>query len=159
MSEPVDIKNVPKDVDDNLAVRVYNPLGEQFECNFGGKPFTLKPGANVLPEPIARHLAKHLALKICREQTNEFLQSAFPGLDEIGREKWRINTSHTISPGEWFKIRDLLLSGLDQEPKITKVPETEAKAKLRGVREAKKVRGAKEKEQAEEEEAKEKEEK
>ena len=146
MAELTPLKDVPKDADENLVVRVYNPLSEDFVGKFGGKEFILTPGATLFPQPIARHLAKHLAQKICRDQLTELLINAFPGLDEAGRENWRMQRNIKITPKEWFKVRDILLSGLDEDLYSKDIPETDAQRKLRGIREAKKARRSREEE-------------
>lgn len=67
MSQTVPLSKVPKDVNDLLAKRVYNPMKVDFTHKFDGKAITIKAGESYdCAENVAVHLAKHLARRIVK---------------------------------------------------------------------------------------------
>lgn len=142
MAEYTEVSKIPKDFDDEKSIGVYNPLEEDFHCKFGGKDKVLKAGEKtVLPEHVAYHLAKHLADKILREDMNEFLQEKFKGLDDNGREKWRVNEQQTITKPELMAVRDqLLFDPAELTKKEVKKPETKLGKVAKGLKAKKKAK-------------------
>jgi len=126
MAEFTPLEKIPFDNDPNRVKGVFNPTIEDFECLYGGKPQTLKSGEKkILPEPLANHIAKHLADKICRMKNLELLQEKFEGLDDNGREKWRINEQNIITRNDLTEVKNALL--FDSEvgiAPVVKMPET-----------------------------------
>ncbi|MEK7578727.1 MAG: hypothetical protein AAB456_03375 [Patescibacteria group bacterium] len=118
------LDQVPKDFDPNKTLGVLNPMSENFEVLYGGKPQTLKPGEKkILPEPLANHVAYHLADKICRHKNIELLQVKFKGLDESGREKWRINEQILYNKQDIESVKKCLLFSVDSVVSGQSVPE------------------------------------
>lgn len=110
MAEFTPIEKIPVDFDSTKVKGVFNPLKEQFTCLFAGKVIALESGEQkILPEHVANHVAKHLADKICRDRQTELLQEKFTGLDDMGREKWRVNEQHLVTRADIKSVKDALL--------------------------------------------------
>ena len=104
------LENIPLDYDPTKVKGVFNPMVEDFKCLYAGKDMTLKSSeASICTEPVANHLAKHLADKICREKNIELLQEKHEGLDDAGREKWRTNEQHLVTRDDVKKVAGALL--------------------------------------------------
>jgi hypothetical protein len=151
MAEYTEISKIPKDFDDEKSVGVFNPLEEDFHCLFGGKDRVLKAGEKtILPEHVAYHLAKHLADKILRDDMVGYLKEKFPGLDDNGREKWRINEQQTVTKNELMELRNKLVFPVEEmATKEVVKPETKlgtvAKT-LKAKKQAKRVKKTEDKE-------------
>jgi len=65
-AEIIDIKNVPPDPNTGLMpTKIYNPLGEEFWFKWDGIDYSIPAkSSKEFPEFMARHAAKHLAMKI-----------------------------------------------------------------------------------------------
>lgn len=67
MSDIIEIEQVPQSPNTSFdLIWVYNPLNEDFTHSHAGRPYTLKAKERKqFPEFLGRHLAKHLAKRIC----------------------------------------------------------------------------------------------
>jgi len=64
MSDAIPIKSVKKDYNPNKVVNLTNPFKESFSHDFDGERFTVPGNTTVqYPEPLACHLAHHMAKK------------------------------------------------------------------------------------------------
>ena len=150
----VPLEEITPNFSKDKVLGVMNPMKEDFEVLYGGKPQVLKSGEKkILPEPLANHIAKHLADKICRNQSNALLQEKFEGLDETGREKWKINDKIMISKNDINEVKKCLVFDAEQvvnggvAPE-TKMPETRFDAPLH-MEKARKQKGKKKEEEKE----------
>lgn len=128
MPKATSLSEVPKDFEPNKVKGVYNPTKEDITIKYGGVPFVVKAGEYAIhPEPLAYHLAKHIAIFIQNKGLNEFLLDNYPGLTEQGREKWKVNTTHFVSKQDILELRDKLV--FDHKIGEAKPPMDEAKPK------------------------------
>ena len=64
MAELTPIDQVPKTYDPDRVVYLTNPFKEDFIHGYKGRPVTVEAEECVhMPEPKARHLAKHMAIQ------------------------------------------------------------------------------------------------
>ncbi len=135
-SNVVTLDQVPKDFDPEVVKGVYNPLNVEFSVLFGGKEVVLGPGEyKPFPETKAVHIAKHLAKKILTSGMNDFLLKNFPGMDEMGREKWKMNMKTFYTKQDVVQLATQLVFDFELGEPLPAKKELEHKFKERMVSE------------------------
>lgn len=115
MAKNTPISEVPPTFSPTGVKGLYNPYNEDFVFKFAGKEIVAPAGvATAFPEAVAAHGAKHLAKKIMMNTVNNFLLEQFPGLDEQGREKWRVNAKHYVTREDVESLTAQLLVDVSQ---------------------------------------------
>jgi len=148
MRKTIDISQVPKDFDESEVLGVRNPLEEDFTHKFGGIDFIVPAKSQVLyPSPVANHLAKHLAQRICQTELYGFLKQEFEGFTETGLEKWRVEDKYKLTKEDIFEVKKVLLFSPNKGEKASEVVPEGKMGKLK--KQAKKAREAKEEAKAE----------
>ena len=110
MAKFIPIEAVPRDFDADKPKGLFNPLKVPFTHSYAGKSITVQPGQFFsTTEPIAFHLAKHLAEKILHEGLNQELLEQFPGDTEQGRPKWKVQQNKFISKTDLLELRNQLV--------------------------------------------------
>ncbi len=114
MAKFIPIEAVPKDFDADKVKGLFNPLKVPFVHTYAGKVITVPAGEFLsTTEPIAFHLAKHLAEKILHEGLNESLIEQFPGDTEQGRPKWKVQSNKFIAKKDVFALRNQLVFDIE----------------------------------------------
>lgn len=104
------VDQIPADFPSDEQKGVFNPLDEDFRFLFLGKERVIRANRKeVWPTPLAAHCAKHLAKKIVADNLVAYLKSKFPGEDEHGRPKWKLQGMLYSSKEEISKLRDELM--------------------------------------------------
>ena len=86
----IPIELIEPDINPDNSSTVFNPLDFDFTCYFKGKKVIIPAGnALIFPTPMACHVAKHLAIKICMENSYEFLKKHFGHVKPEDPDYWR----------------------------------------------------------------------
>lgn len=116
MAKLLPIEQVTPDIDNTVVRVVFNPLNVDFVHDFASRPITLKAGEfNMLPSPVARHMAKHLAIKMRHENVMDYLQKNIKGMGEDSIEKWKRETKFMVTKDDVNLIMDQILFGSIEE--------------------------------------------
>lgn len=124
----IPIQAVPKTYNPDATKAVFNPMTVPFTCDFAGVSQTIGAGeTRVYPEPLAFHIAKHIATHILHTGVREFLMDKFPGLTEQGRDKWKMQENIIFTRAEISDLQKQLvfeyIPGTPLQEKKVEVPE------------------------------------
>lgn len=116
MAKLTPIDQITPDIDPIVVRVVFNPLNVDFVHKFAGRAITLKAGIfTPLPSPVARHMAKHLAIKMRHENVMNYLETNIKGMNEDSIEKWKRETKFIVTKDDVNILMDQVLFNSEAE--------------------------------------------